>query len=84
MLLQLTGIDPTRVDGLNRADLIARRRQFVIHGYEYKYKTLEDVGFYGNWVTPLQITSNSKKGPVLIALHWLDAVLMLSQTVSGA
>ena len=55
--------------GLKRVDIIARRRRFVIAGYE----TLADVGFDGDWVTPLQMTSNSETGPVLVALHWLDA-----------
>ena len=55
--------------GLKRVEIIARRRRFVIAGYE----TLADVGFDGDWVTPLQMTSNSETGPVLVALHWLDA-----------
>ena len=55
---------------MKRAKIIARRRQFAIPGYGYK--TLADVGFDEEWVTPYQITSHSKKGPVLVALHWLD------------
>ena len=54
---------------MKRAEIIKRRREFVVHGY----KTLADVGFDGNWVTPIQKTSKSKTGPVLIAKHWLDA-----------
>lgn len=54
---------------MTRAQIIARRRQFAISGY----LTLADVGFDGDWVTPYQITSNSQAGPVLVALHWLDA-----------
>ena len=54
---------------VTRAEIIAWRRQFAIPGY----KTLADVGFDGDWVTPYQITSNSQTGPVLVALHWLDA-----------
>ena len=54
---------------MKRVDIIARRRRFVMAGYE----TLADVGFDGDWVTPLQMESNSETGPVLIALHWLDA-----------
>ena len=37
------------------------------------YFTLADVGFDGPWITPYQKTSRSPDGPVLVALHWLDA-----------
>jgi hypothetical protein len=37
------------------------------------YLTLADVGFDGPWVSPYQKTSRSPDGPVLVALHWLDA-----------
>lgn len=36
--------------------------------------TLADVGFDGDWVSPIQKKSNNMKGPVLVAKHWLDAV----------
>ena len=55
---------------MKRADIIARRRKFVIPGYGYK--TLADVGFDGEWVTPYQKISNSKTGPLLVAKDWLD------------
>ncbi len=55
---------------MKRADIIARRRKFVIPGYGYK--TLADVGFDGKWVTPYQKISNSKTGPLLVAKDWLD------------
>jgi hypothetical protein len=45
-----------------------RRRALKIE----PFNSLADVGFDGPWVTPYQITSNSPKGPVLVALHWLD------------
>ncbi len=35
--------------------------------------TLADVGFDGEWVSPIQKKSNSRKGPVLVAKHWFDA-----------
>ena len=54
---------------MERIEIIDRRRHFAIPGYA----TLKDVGFDGDWVTPFQITSHSEKGPVLVALHWLDA-----------
>ncbi len=54
---------------MTRDDIIARRREFRICGY----RTLAEVGFDGDWVTPYQITSASETGPVLVALHWLDA-----------
>ena len=53
---------------LTREEIIARRRKFRICGY----KTLCDVGFDGDWVTPYQKSSPSETGPVLVALHWLD------------
>lgn len=52
---------------MKRAEVIARRREFVIHEYKRKYKTLVDVGFDGEWVTPYQMVSNSDTGPVLVA-----------------
>ena len=58
---------------MKRAEIIARRREFVIPGYEHKYKTLADVGFDGEWVTPYQMVSNCETGPVLVAHYWLDA-----------
>jgi hypothetical protein len=45
------------------------RRRLAIPGYA----TLADVGFDGPWVCPYQIMSRSPDGPVLVALHWLDA-----------
>lgn len=48
---------------------IVRRRQLKISGY----KTLAELGFDGDYVTPYQMTSCSETGPVLIAYHWLDA-----------
>lgn len=35
--------------------------------------TLADIGFDGDWVSPIQKISNSRTGPVLVAKHWLDA-----------
>ena len=58
---------------MKRAEIIARRREFVIPGYKHKYKTLADVGFDGEYVTPYQLVSNSETGPVLVAHYWLDA-----------
>ncbi len=58
---------------MTRAEIIARRREFIISGNEQKYKTLADVGFDGEWVTPYQIVSNCETGPILVAHYWLDA-----------
>jgi hypothetical protein len=52
-----------------RADIIQKRRDFRIPGY----KTLADLGYDGDWVSPYQIISNSSQGPCLVAYHWLDA-----------
>ncbi|MDE3260140.1 MAG: hypothetical protein OYM47_20090 [Gemmatimonadota bacterium] len=59
---------------MKRSEIIVRRREFVIPGYVRKYKTLADVGFDGEWVTPYQMVSNSETGPVLVAHYWLDAL----------
>ena len=53
---------------MKRKEIIARRREFKIPGY----KTLAEVGFDGEWVTPIQKNSHSKTGPVLICKDWLD------------
>ena len=62
-------LPPEREGALTRDEIIAERRNFRIPGY----KTLCDVGFDGDWVTPIQKVSASPMGPVLIGLHWLDA-----------
>ncbi len=62
-------LPPERKSGLTRDEIIAKRRSFRIPGY----KTLCDVGFDGDWVTPIQKVSASPNGPVLIGKHWLDA-----------
>jgi len=51
------------------AELIALRRAFRLDSY----CTLADVGMDGDYVSPLQIASNSPAGPVLLAYNWLDA-----------
>ena len=53
---------------MNHSEIVSRRRALTIPGY----RTLADVGFDGEWVTPLQISAKSPTGPVLVALHWLD------------
>ena len=50
-------------------EIIAKRRALRIDGY----KTLADIGFDGNWVTPYQKTSRSMIGPVFVALHWIGS-----------
>ena len=49
--------------------IVQQRRAFRLDSYH----TLADVGFDGPWVTPYQKTSRSPDGPVVVALHWLDA-----------
>ena len=49
-------------------DLVARRRAFRLPGYA----TLADVKMDGEYVSPLQMMSNSPTGPVLLAYHWSD------------
>jgi hypothetical protein len=50
-------------------EIIARRRALRIDGY----RTLADVGFDGDWVTPYQMAAHAPDGPVLVAHNWLDA-----------
>lgn len=47
---------------------IARRRRLAYPGY----LTLADLGLDGEYVSPIQIISNSLTGPVLLAKDWLD------------
>ena len=54
---------------LSRKQLIERRRNLKIAGY----KNLQDVGLDGDYISPMQIVSNSSTGPVLLAYNWLDA-----------
>ena len=59
---------------MTREGIIARRRELrVPEQFQERWVTLADVGFDGDWVSPIQKTSNSTKGPVLVAKHWLDA-----------
>jgi hypothetical protein len=53
---------------MQHEQIVSLRRKLRISGY----KSLADVGFDGDWITPYQISSRSKTGPVLVALHWLD------------
>ena len=59
---------------MTRKDIIAVRRKLRVPGqFQGQWATLVDVGFDGDWVSPIQKTSNSTTGPVLVAKHWLDA-----------
>ena len=59
------------------SEMIARRRAFLRPGY----CTLADVGLEGEYVSPLQISSSSPTGPVLLAYHWLDAKSAIANQV---
>ena len=54
---------------MTRQEIIARRRAFRSPGFV----TLDDVNMVGDWVSPIQKTSGSPTGPVLVGKHWLDA-----------
>ena len=54
---------------MTRQEIIARRRAFRAPGFV----TLDAVGMHGDWVSPIQKTSGSPPGPVLVGKHWLDA-----------
>jgi hypothetical protein len=59
---------------VTREDIIARRRELQVPDqFRKQWVTLADVGFDGDWVSPIQKRSNNMKGPVLVAKHWLDA-----------
>ena len=57
------------------SEIIKRRREFSIPGYT----TLTEAGLDGDWVSPIQISSCSKTGPVLVAQDWLDAPSAIEQ-----
>ena len=48
-------------------------RQAGPEEHALRQRGVTDVGIDGDWVTPYQVGSNSETGPVLVALHWLDA-----------
>ncbi|WP_246040381.1 hypothetical protein [Roseovarius arcticus] len=52
-----------------RSRAIAARRKFRIPGYP----TLADLGFDGDYVSPIQIACGNLTGPLLISKDWLDA-----------
>ena len=51
------------------ARAIAARRAFRLAGYP----TLAEEGFDGDYVSPIQMTSGSLTGPMLVSKDWLDA-----------
>lgn len=51
------------------AQAIAARRAFCLPGYP----TLADLGFDGDYVSPIQMTSGNLTGPMLVSKDWLDA-----------
>ncbi|MDQ6436457.1 hypothetical protein RB623_20600 [Mesorhizobium sp. LHD-90] len=57
-------------------EIVEKRRSFTINGY----RTLADVGFDGDWVSPYQISSNSSDGPCLVAYNWLDAPSVIANS----
>ncbi|WP_135506624.1 hypothetical protein [Roseovarius aestuariivivens] len=51
------------------AQAIAARRAFQLPGYP----SLADEGYDGDYVSPIQMTSGSLTGPMLVSKDWLDA-----------
>lgn len=51
------------------ARAVAARRAFRLPGYP----TLAEEGFDGDYVSPIQMTSGSLTGPMLVSKDWLDA-----------
>ena len=59
---------------MTRERIIAHRRELQVpEQFQEEWVTLADVGFDGDWVSPIQKISNSITGPLLVAKHWLDA-----------
>ena len=54
---------------MTRQGIISRRRAFRSPGFV----SLAAVGMDGDWVSPIQKTSGSPTGPVLVGKHWFDA-----------
>ena len=55
---------------MGREDIIARRRRLQVPDeIQDQWVTLADVGFDGEWVSPIQKMSNCMTGPVLVAKH---------------
>jgi len=54
---------------MKRSEIIVTRRALRLPGY----CTITDVDMDGDYVSPLQIQSNSESAPVLLAYNWLDA-----------
>lgn len=50
-------------------DAVERRRAFSLPGY----RTLAEIGFDGDYVSPVQISSGNLEGPMLITKGWFDA-----------
>jgi hypothetical protein len=57
-------------------DIVEKRRSLAIPGY----RTLAEVGFDGDWVSPYQISSRSADGPCLVAYNWLDAPSVIANS----
>lgn len=57
-------------------EIVEKRRSLAIQGY----RTLADVGFDGDWVSPYQISSRSADGPCLVAYNWLDAPSVIANS----
>lgn len=69
-----TGRAALRGETMRREDIIARRRELQVPDeFQDQWVTLADVGFDGEWVSPIQKISNCMDGPVLVAKHWFDA-----------
>jgi hypothetical protein len=56
-------------EAVERSEIVEKRRAFTLPGY----RTLAELDFDGDWISPYQIISKSAAGPCLVAYHWLDA-----------
>ncbi|MGJ8627586.1 MAG: hypothetical protein ACSHXB_11570 [Sulfitobacter sp.] len=55
------------------SELVSYRRAFEKVASDWGYLSLADVGFEGPWVSPIQMLSGNREGPVLLAKDYLDA-----------
>ena len=64
---------PARHPLVTRENIIDRRRRLQVPDeFQKEWVTVTEVGFEGDWVSPIQKISNHKTGPVLVGKHWID------------
>lgn len=54
------------------AEIVRARRRLRADGHEAKFATLAEAGWDGEFVSPPQVLSDDRRGPVVMGSHWLD------------